>query len=77
MLSKIIVSSYLTFLEIAIWLLLIASIGVGWHLKGLVGSIVGLVLGFIVIVTFFGAFLILGDIRKSVRAIEENKVSNA
>lgn len=74
MLSKIIVSSYLVLLEISIWLLLIGSIGAGWYWDGVVGSIIGLVLGFIVAVTIFGSFLILGDIRNAIRAIEKHKL---
>lgn len=37
---------------------------------GMSGAIAGLVIGFAFAVMFFGAFLVLHDIRKSVRAIE-------
>ena len=72
MLSKIIVASYAALVEIALWLFLIGSLLAGWNIgDGAVGAIVGLVIGFVVAVMFFGAFLILDDIRKSVKVIEQ------
>jgi len=75
MLSKMIVSSYEMLIEISLWLfLLIALIG-GWMAKGFIGAIIGSLLGFVFAVMFFGAFLVLSDIRKSVRAIEERRTT--
>ena len=71
MLSKFIVTSYATLLEVALWLILLVSIVVGWNLGGFWGVLGGLIIWFIVAVTFFGAFLVLSDIRQSVRAIEK------
>ncbi len=73
MLSNIIVSSYKMLLEISLWLFLLMSIIAGWSAQGFLGAIVGLISGFVFAVMFFGAFLILSDIRTSVRNIEELK----
>ncbi|MEW8052983.1 MAG: hypothetical protein AB2809_21715 [Candidatus Thiodiazotropha sp.] len=74
MLSKIIVSSYELLIEISLWLFLLISVIVGWKIgDGLLGAIGGLIMGFVVSVMFFGAFLILSDIRTSVRQIEKSQ----
>ena len=70
MLSKIIVSSYSIFLEIAIWLTLIGGFIGGWAAHGFFTAIGGLIASFVFCVVVFGAFLTLIDIQKSVRAIE-------
>ena len=70
MLSKIIVSSFQLLIEISIWLVLISAFIGGWQAKGFFGAVGGLIGSFIFCVVFFGAFLILADIQKSVRAIE-------
>ncbi len=72
-LSKIIVSSYTVLLEVVIWLTLIGSFIGGWVAHGFFGAIGGLIFAFIVCIAVFGAFLMLADIQKSVRAIEEKK----
>jgi len=74
MLTRIIVSSYAVLIEIALWLFLIGCIAAGWHFgNGFVGALVGLALGFIAAVMFFGAFLVLEDIRKFVKSIESKQ----
>ena len=73
MLTKLIVSSYQTLIEISLWLFLIFCLIVGWYMdSGVRGAIVGLVAGFVLAVMLFGAFLTLGDIRQSVRNIESS-----
>ena len=81
MLTKIIVSSYEKLVEVTLWLFLIGCVGGGAFLGSLqehavYGGIAGLVLGFILAVLLFGAFLILGDIRTSVRKIESRQASS-
>ncbi len=82
MLSRIIVSAYAVFIEIALWLSLSLSIIGGWHFgyqeayldyQGVIGALSGLVIWFVMAVIFFGAFLVLEDIRRSVKKIEEAK----
>ncbi len=73
MLSKIIVSSYSTLLEIAIWLTLLGGFIGGWAANGFLAALVGLVTSFVFCIVVFGAFLTLIDIQKSVRAIEAKK----
>ncbi|HEB87058.1 MAG TPA: hypothetical protein ENI68_08605 [Gammaproteobacteria bacterium] len=81
MLSKIIVSSYAVFIEISLWLSLLLFVIGGWNFSnpmtgeggGFMGAIIGLIIWFVIAVVFFGAFLILEDIRISVKRIEEAK----
>ena len=79
MLSKLIVSSYLILIEISIWVTLLACTAWGAQSaeSAIIGGIVGLIGGFVFVSVFFGAFLILGDIRKSVRAIENGSKTSA
>ncbi|MDH5327210.1 MAG: hypothetical protein OEZ68_19435 [Gammaproteobacteria bacterium] len=75
MLSKLIVSSYEALIEAALWLFLVICLVGGWYGgstmdQSFVGAISGLILGFVFAVMFFGAFLVLSDIRKSVRELE-------
>lgn len=74
MLSKMIVSSYEMLIEISLWLFLLLALIGGWVAgNGFMGGIAGLLVGFVFAVMFFGAFLVLSDIRKSVRVIEERR----
>lgn len=75
MLGRIIVSFYSTLLEISIWLILISSFAGGWYANGLSGAFMSLLAAFVFCVVFFGAFLVLLDIRQSVRTIEEKAKS--
>ena len=70
MLSRIIVGAYATLIEISLWLLLFVAIIGGWKVGGFIGAIGGLISAFILGAMFIGAFLVLEDIRKSVKAIE-------
>jgi hypothetical protein len=73
MLSKVIVSSWAVLIEISLWLVLLAALIGGWQAGGIGGAIGGLVVAFIVGSMFLGAFLVLEDIRRSVKAIENRK----
>jgi len=81
MLSKIIVSSYAVFIEISLWLSLLLFVIGGWNFSnpmtgqggGFMGAIIGLLIWLVIAVVFFGAFLVLEDIRKTVKRIEEAK----
>ena len=79
MLSKLIVSSYNMFIEVSLWLSLLMLVVGGWigassaDASGILGAIIGAIIWFVVAVVFFGAFLILGDIRDRVKKIEESK----
>ena len=80
MLTKLIVSSYEKLVEVTLWIFLLACVIGGSYLGSLsdnaiYGGVGGLVLGFVVAVLLFGAFLILGDIRNSVRKIEAQNAS--
>jgi hypothetical protein len=57
-------------MEISIWLILIGSFIGGYHLNGIGGSLLVLFVAFIFCVVIFGAFLVIVDIQKSIRAIE-------
>lgn len=73
MLSKIVVNLYTILLEIGLWLMLIAGFIGGWQAQGFFGAILGLLTAAIFGAVFFGAFLVLNDIRARVKAIEERK----
>jgi hypothetical protein len=69
MLSKLIVKSYGLLLEVALWLFLVTSFIGGWSSGGLGGALAALGVAFVLSVVFFGALLVLLDIRDSLRAI--------
>jgi hypothetical protein len=73
MLSKIIVASYSVFLEVAIWLTLLAGLIGGWVSSGFFAGILGLIGAFIFSVVVYGGFLVIVDIQRTVRAIEAKK----
>jgi hypothetical protein len=71
MLSKLVVRLYTALLEVGLWLLLITALIGGWQINGFLGAI-GSVIGAAVFgAIFFGAFLVLNDIRTRVKTIEE------
>jgi hypothetical protein len=71
MLSKLIVRFYETLIEIVLWLFLIIALIGGWTAGGFFAGIGALVSAFIFCVLFGGAFLVLADIQKRVKSIEE------
>lgn len=73
MLSKVIVNSYATLIEVSLWLVLISSVIGGWQAGGFFGAVAGLVFAFVFGAMFLGAFLVLEDIRKFVKAIESKR----
>ena len=73
MLSKIIVTSYALFLEIALWVTLVGSFIGGWAASGFFAGILALIAAFVVCVVVFGGFLTIIDIKKAVRSIEAMK----
>jgi hypothetical protein len=75
MLTRFIVSSYAMLIEVSLWGFLFGSVIAGWIFGKFMGAILGLVVGGVVAVMLFGAFLILEDIRKSTRAIEQRNKS--
>jgi len=75
MLSKIIVSSYKLFLEIAIWLVLLGAAIGGFGYGGFWAGIGALVGAFVFCVAVFGGFLLLADIQTSVTAIRDRNGS--
>ncbi len=73
MLSKLIVGAWSTLIEISLWLLLVVGFIGGWQAGGFLGAITGLVISFIIGAMFLGAFLVLDDIRKTVKAIQSKE----
>lgn len=73
MLSKLVVNMYTVLLEIGLWFLLLGGAFSGWQAQGIGGAIVGLIGAAIFGAVFFGAFLVLNDIRATVKAIEERQ----
>ena len=73
MLSRIIVNVYAVLLEVGLWFLLLVGAIAGYSAKGFFGAIFGIVSAAIFGAVFFGAFLVLNDIRDRVKAIENRK----
>jgi len=73
MLSKIVVKRYTVLLEIGLWLILLVGLIGGWQANGFLGALGGLIGAAIFGAVFFGAFLVLDDIRNTVRSIESRK----
>ena len=74
MLTRLISTVFTGMLEVMLWLILIgAVVGGGEVMDGFKGAVVGLVVGFIFELSFFGVILLMIDIMKSVRNIEKSK----
>ena len=83
MLSRIIVSSFKQCIEIALWLSFLGSFILGWKISKLLfgsvsisGMFFGIVVWFAIAVGFFGALLVLEDLRERVKNIEASKSSD-
>lgn len=73
MLSKIVVNIYTALLELGLWLMLVLGLVIGWQAKGFPGAVGGAIASGIFGAVFFGAFLVLNDIRNRVKVIEDSK----
>lgn len=71
MLSKLVIKLYGVLLEVGLWFLLLGGIIGGWQAQGFFGAVLGLILSAIFGAVFFGAFLVLNDIRDRVTTIEQ------
>lgn len=71
-LSRLVVRLYALLLEIALWLMLLSGVVVGWALHGLTGALLGALLSAIFGAVFLGAFLVLNDIRARLEALEKH-----
>ncbi len=73
LLSKVVVKLYAVLLEIGLWFMLVGGFIGGWQASGFLGAIGGLIGAAIFGAVVFGAFLVLNDIRASVKAIQERQ----
>ena len=80
MLSRFVVEIYSLLLELGLWVLLVAGAVCGWQMASdggqgaaLFGAVGGFLMAAVVGAVFFGAFLVLNDIRERVKAIEARK----
>ena len=76
MLSKFIINSYEGLLELSIWLVVIVGTIAGFASNGLVGGLIAFVCALIFCTVFYGAFLTLIDIRKTLKSIETTLKQN-
>ncbi len=88
MLTRLVVQLYGVILEISLWVLLLAGVIVGYNLGGygygysfnpgaaLISALLGGILAIVVAAMTVGAFLVLDDIRKSVRALEKHIIAD-
>lgn len=75
MLSKWVVSTYKTLVEVALWVFLVVGGILGATIgsivnHGLIGFLVGAVAAFFGMAVFLGAALMIGDIRQILQGIE-------
>lgn len=78
MLSRLIVASYRFFIEIVLWLSLLAFVVTGYRYhpfsgEEIIDTALGAVLWLVLAVAFFGPALVLEDIRDRVKKIEAAK----
>ncbi len=73
MLSKIIVESFAKLVEISLWAVLLIAFIFGWSVWGFWGALLGLIFSFIIEIMLFGGLLVLEDIRKTLKRIEQQK----
>jgi len=72
-LSKIVVKLYAVLIEVALWLVLIGSFIGGWQANGFLGAVGSVIVSTILASVFFGAFLVINEIRDKVTAIEAHR----
>jgi ABC-type multidrug transport system permease subunit len=72
-LSRIVVRLYAVLIEIALWLVLIGSFIGGWQANGFLGALGSVIVATILASVFFGAFLVINEIRDKVAAIEARR----
>jgi len=70
MLTKIVVKLYAVILEVGLWFMLLAGLIGGWQASGFLGAILGIIFSAVLGAVFFGAFLVLEDIRATVKEIK-------
>ena len=81
MLSRMVVNTYQQFIEVSLWLFLILFAVGGWYFPNpfngeqgfVLGVFIGVLLWVAIAVVFFGSFLMLLEIQKSVKKIESSK----
>lgn len=71
MLRNFIVNVFENSIEVILWLLLILCVIGGWASNGILGAIVLLIAGVIFEIVFFGALLVIFDIRSNLAKIRE------
>lgn len=71
MLRNFIVNVFENSIEVILWLLLILCVIGGWASNGILGAIILLIAGVIFEIVFFGALLVIFDIRSNLAKIRE------
>ena len=73
MLSKSIIKTFHSFMELTLWLSLIGFIVAGYQIEGIGTALVGLLAWAIFAIVFCGTFLLIADIQKNVEKIASSK----
>lgn len=77
MLSTLVVKLYTALLEICLWLMLLFGFFVGYNAYGFMGGLGGLLAAAAFGAVFFGAFLVLNDMRARLETLEsQSKIAN-
>ena len=72
-LKKLLINSYGILIEVSLWLLFVIALVGGYMMNEVTGAIICLILAFLFSVLIVAPFLLIEDIRNSVRRIEAAK----
>ena len=73
MLSKSIVNTFHSFIELVLWLTLGGFMVAGWQIEGIGAALVGLLAWVVFAIILVGPILLIADIQKSVEKIASSK----
>ena len=73
MLSKSIVNTFHSFIELVLWLTLVGFMVAGWQIEGIGAALVGLLAWVVFAIILVGPILLIADIQKSVEKIASSK----
>jgi len=74
MLSRLIISSFETLIEVALWVLLLVGVLGGYNTYGVGGAVLGLIAWFLLSVVIFGVVLVLTDIHRHVQFLASSRI---
>lgn len=73
MLSKSIINTFHSFMELILWLSLLGFVVAGWQIEGVGTALVGILAWAVFAIVFCGPVLLIADIQKTVDKIASSK----